>query len=179
MTLYSILIIHGLNYHVLKESFYLKQWSFLTRMTIKEYLRFASSQLALRTDTGGHNFIKYQPENLDMTVHAYCQSGMGKYVVIITDESYKKRLVARALEEIFDNVNDLDNLIKRYNQPDQWDKIEKELNDTREILLDDISKLVERQENISNLVEKTEEISFVSKAFMKKSKDLNRCCVII
>jgi synaptobrevin family protein YKT6 len=73
-------------------------------------------------------------------------------------------------------------MIQKYQQPEQVDsmmQIEKDLDATKGILLKSIDQLLVRGERLEDLAAKSNDLSFQSKAFMQKSKDLNSCCVIL
>jgi len=58
-------------------------------------------------------------------------------------------------------------------------KIEKDLNETREVLIQNVEKLLVRGERLEELMEKSQDLSFQSKAFAKQAKSLNSCCTIL
>eukprot|EP01130_Rhizamoeba_saxonica_P000212 TRINITY_DN10200_c0_g1_i1.p1 TRINITY_DN10200_c0_g1~~TRINITY_DN10200_c0_g1_i1.p1 ORF type:complete len:244 (-),score=53.38 TRINITY_DN10200_c0_g1_i1:31-762(-) len=57
---------------------------------------------------------------------------------------------------------------------DKFKQIDKQLNDTKVVLLNNIEKVIERGERIENLVDKTEHLSTTSLSFKNKSRDLER-----
>ncbi len=73
-------------------------------------------------------------------------------------------------------------MIAQYQQPDKVDnimQIEKDLDETKAVLVKSIDQLLVRGEKLEDLAQKSQDLSFQSKAFMKKSEDLNSCCTII
>jgi synaptobrevin family protein YKT6 len=79
-------------------------------------------------------------------------------------------------------VPTIKNLLAQYSKPDQVDKlfkVQRDLDDTKEILLKSIDDLLERQEKLDDLITKTNDLSFQSKTLVKNSEKLNRCCTIL
>lgn len=73
-------------------------------------------------------------------------------------------------------------LLSKYQKPESADpvmKIDKDLRETKEIMMVNIEKILERGEKIEDLVDRTNELSTSSKLFVKQAEKLNRCCVII
>ncbi len=185
----------------ISEVFDLSEYGFLTRGTIKEYIRFASRNLASRTGPNQHQNIKYQPEDsskdLDIIFYACCATSIDNIsVVVITNDTYDLRvahvLIKKVLEKVGNNITNYDKdtnidyglniLLKQFQKPEQIDniaKINQDLDETKEVLVDGINSLLLRGEKLDDLVKKSEDLSFASKAFHQKSKDLNRCCNII
>ncbi len=80
------------------------------------------------------------------------------------------------------SVPALEKMLVQYQDPKNVDKIvaiRKDIDETREVLIKTIDQLLERGEKLENLASKSEDLSFQSKAFLNKSEDLNRCCVIL
>ncbi|OHT01380.1 Synaptobrevin YKT6 [Tritrichomonas foetus] len=59
---------------------------------------------------------------------------------------------------------------------DRLAQIQKNLDDTREIMILNMEKAIGREKSLEELCEKSQEISNQSKIFVRQSKDLNRCC---
>jgi synaptobrevin family protein YKT6 len=180
----------------------LGQFSFWTRGTIREFLIFASREVAGRTNLGERNCIRHSPKDMDMEFHTHCyvnSEGLGS--VVLTGGQYNQRvaftLVAKALEELkklgaesflkytTDTSLTLDTvaaLFKKFQVPEEADsitKIEKDLAETREVLIQNVEKLLVRGERLEELMEKSQDLSFQSKAFAKQAKSLNSCCTIL
>eukprot|EP01124_Arcella_intermedia_P012779 TRINITY_DN1914_c0_g1_i1.p1 TRINITY_DN1914_c0_g1~~TRINITY_DN1914_c0_g1_i1.p1 ORF type:complete len:200 (-),score=43.55 TRINITY_DN1914_c0_g1_i1:19-618(-) len=76
----------------------------------------------------------------------------------------------------------MDELIKKYQDPTEADKIlkiKKDLDETKEIVMKTMDQLLERGEKLDNLIDLSNDLSFQSKAFAKKSEELNSCCTIL
>ena len=71
---------------------------------------------------------------------------------------------------------DLAPLMAKYQTPTEADsiaKIERDLDETKEILTKTIDDLLVRGEKLEDLSERSDDLSFKSKQFMKQSRSLN------
>ncbi len=76
----------------------------------------------------------------------------------------------------------LDQAIIKYQDPanaDQIMKIQKHLDETREILHNTIDSVLQRGEKLEDLVERSNELSMQSKHFYKQAKKANSCCAVV
>ena len=62
---------------------------------------------------------------------------------------------------------------------DQIMKIQKNLDETREILHNTIDNVLARGEKLEDLVERSGELSAQSKLFYKQAKKANSCCAVV
>ena len=77
------------------------------------------------------------------------------------------------------SVPELTSLLKKYQNPqevDQLMKIQADVDETKEIMVKNIDKLLDRNEKLEDLVAKSDDLSMQSKTFMKQSKKMNSCC---
>lgn len=76
----------------------------------------------------------------------------------------------------------LEVLLAKYQDPasaDQIMKIQKNLDETRDVLHSTIDSVLQRGEKLEDLVERSGELSAQSKLFYKQAKRANSCCVVI
>lgn len=79
-------------------------------------------------------------------------------------------------------VQGLNAALLKYQKPEEADKIlkiQKELDETKAVLVKSIDDLLTRGEKIEDLARKSNDLSFQSKAFVEKSEELNSCCTIL
>jgi len=179
-------------------------FSFWTRGTIREFLIFASREVVSRTKLAERNCIRYTPKDIDVEFHSHCYvnaDGLG--CVVLTGGEYNQRvaftLLAKTLEEVKKagssdsllkyktdtniNLDTVTAIFKKFQVPEEADtimKIEKDLAETREVLIKNVEKLLVRQERLEELMERSQDLSFQSKAFAKQAKALNGwCCTIL
>ena len=78
-------------------------------------------------------------------------------------------------------LESLDGYLAKYQDPaaaDKVTKIQKDLEDTTQILHKTIDSVLERGVKLDNLVERSDDLSRQSKLFYKQAKKTNSCCVI-
>ncbi len=76
----------------------------------------------------------------------------------------------------------LEQSLQDYQDPAQMDKllkVDQQLNQTKEILLQTIDKVLQRGEKLDDLVEKSKNLTDASKVFYKQARKTNSCCVIM
>lgn len=76
----------------------------------------------------------------------------------------------------------LDQEVVKYQDPsnaDQIMKIQKNLDETRDILHNTIDNVLARGEKLEDLVERSGELSSQSKMFYKEAKRANSCCAVV
>jgi synaptobrevin family protein YKT6 len=157
--------------------------SFLTKTFIK------------RTEPGQRQSITHE----GYVVHCYVRSdGLGGTVT--TDTEYPARvafvLLGQLLDEFATAVGDswknctvpesitfppLEEYLQKYQDPsaaDKITKIQKDLDETTQILHKTIDSVLERGVKLDSLVERSNDLSAQSKMFYKQAKKTNSCCVI-
>lgn len=70
----------------------------------------------------------------------------------------------------------------KYQEPTNVDKIlklDKQLNETKEVLYQTIDKVLARGEKLDELVAKSDGLSAQSKLFYKQAKKTNSCCIVM
>ena len=80
------------------------------------------------------------------------------------------------------DFKELKESIINYQDPKQADKIysiNKQLDETLDVMKKNIDKVLDRGVKIEELVKKSKDLSYTSKQFYKNSKNLNRCCIIV
>lgn len=76
----------------------------------------------------------------------------------------------------------IDAAIMKYQDPAQADqimRIQKNLDETREVLHNTIESVLQRGEKLEDLVERSGELSAQSKMFYKQAKRANSCCAVV
>eukprot|EP00945_MAST-04E_sp_MAST-4E-sp1_P005534 g5534.t1 len=125
----------------------------------------------------------------------------GLAMCVVTDKEYPSRVafsmvadILRKYEETtgkmwqtsvansFDTFAPLTEAIQKYQDPNEADKIckiQKELDDTMNVMHSTIDKVLERGVKLDDLVEKSKDLSGQSKMFYKTARDHNRCCIVM
>ncbi|KAL6070396.1 palmitoyltransferase [Balamuthia mandrillaris] len=173
--------------------FELSSFSFFKRPTIKELVTFFCRQVVQRTKPGEKNVV----DQGDYVCHCFV-SGDRLASAIITDKDYPTRvglsLAALVMREFNNQHSDnwqgqthdvqldtpaLHTLLEKYQKPDEADnilKIQKELDDVKEILHKSMEDLLTRGDKLENIIEKSEDLSASSKQFLWQAKKTNSCC---
>lgn len=169
MKIYSIIIFKDDN--IYKSVFNISDVSFLYRRNVKEFLIFLSKTVSSKYD-GNKLFITEKQYNIHIDGHDNMVN------VIITDIDYYNNVVMMIMNELNSN-DDLDKIIKKYENPNDFDKIKKikeTINTTKIVVLDTIDKILERGQKIDDLIAKSDELSITSKEFYKEAKKTNSWC---
>lgn len=174
----------------------LSTFSFFQRSGVKEMLMFLTKTFTKRTEPGQRQSIAHE----GYVVHCYVRSdGLGG--AVISDSEYPARvafvLLGEMLEDYTSAVGDTwktvvtpesvvypkleEHYLAKYQDPaaaDKVTKIQKDLDETTQILHKTIDSVLERGVKLDNLVERSNDLSAQSKMFYRQAKKTNSCCVI-
>lgn len=199
MTIISLLI--GKKGHTLEDTvilthvFCLKDYYYFQKKTVKEMCIFAGRNLIFRTESGKFSDVEHGDYNISsMSI------GNLSICAILNDDKYPLRVMHRFLRRTLDNYRELhgekcemvntylglpmENLsetLEKAQNPNDVDKmynITQMIESTKEIMKQNIEKVLERGENIDELVQRSKDLSKSSKDFYRTSKKFNRCCII-
>eukprot|EP01083_Nonionella_stella_P280865 955671_1 len=154
-----------------------------------------------RTQPGQRQSITHE----SYIVHCYVRSD-GLAGAVTTDLEYPSRVAFVLLTQVLDEFTNahgnswegkssagaasdeytmefppLETYLVKYQDPAAADKvtrIQKDLDDTTQILHKTIDSVLERGVKLDNLVERSNDLSAQSKMFYKQAKKTNSCCVI-
>lgn len=164
------------NYEPIASHFDSSSIPFWSRSSVHELCLFACKQIA------ENSTVPLSTTVYNENYYCHLQQDEKIAVALITDSEYPSRVAFDLTNAISKNKNNLVDLFNRYQDPVNVDKIlliQKELAETKEILFQNIDKLLNRGESLHELVEKSENLSFQSKLFAKETKKLNRCCTLL
>jgi synaptobrevin homolog YKT6 len=158
-------------------------------------LMFLTKTFMKRTEPGQRQSVEHE----GYVVHCYVR-GDGLGGTVTTDEEYPARvafvLLGQILEEFCTTMGDAwktsvqpeslpfpaaEQYIQKYQNPAEADKvtkIQRDLDETTQILHKTIDSVLERGVKLDNLVDKSNDLSAQSKLFYKQAKKTNSCCVI-
>ena len=171
MYLYTINIYTGTT--LIKTHKNLSRFGFFQKNTVSEFMDFMSKTLIEETLDNTFSVVK---DNYKITVFRTPNNSYS----VITDLEYPDRL----LYQLYNNLtkhNDLEQLFKEYSNPeiDKFTLINKELDETKQILHKTIENVLNRGSKLDDLINATDDLSNTSKIFYKQSKKMNSCCVIL
>lgn len=182
----------------LSSEFELSFLNFLKRNFAKEPIRFAARTASTRTKNG--ETLQVTGEEFEGMIVYIRVTTQGTAFVIIADKEYpksaafkvtaeiEKRFFLFKSEEQLSNFNsdtdvgfsELPELLKKYQDPDQADKlrkIESQLTEIETNLSKTMSELLERGENLDDLMKASEDIGNTAFQFYQNAKKTNqRCC---
>lgn len=173
----------------------LSSFGYFQRQGVKEMLTFFSKTFTKRTQPGQRQSITHE----SYVVHCYVRSD-GLAGSVTTDLEYPSRVAFVLLTQVMDEftsvhgtswrgvtqpysmtLDSLEGYLAKYQDPaaaDKVTKIQKDLEDTTQILHKTIDSVLERGVKLDNLVERSDDLSRQSKLFYKQAKKTNSCCVI-
>jgi len=173
----------------------LSSFSFFTRGTIAEHLRFGSRTVCQRTKEGARQTVGLKDN--PFLCHCYVRLD-GLCGIAVSDLDYPQRvvysLINKVLAEFEKQSADKWKLVeadqeleppflveqmRAYQDPNSADKIsqiQKELDEVKDVMHKNIEEVLKRGETLDTLMEKSADLSASSVVFAKKAKDQNKCC---
>ena len=158
-------------------------------------LSFLSKTFTKRTAKGQRQSITHE----SYVVHCYVRSD-GLAGTVTTDLEYPSRVAYVLLTQLLDDFTNtmgdswtsvdqpdsvtfapIEEYLQKYQNPAEADKvtkIQKDLDETTQVLHKTIDSVLERGVKLDNLVERSDDLSRQSKMFYKQAKKTNSCCVI-
>jgi synaptobrevin family protein YKT6 len=139
-------------------------------------------------------------EEKDYKFHTYAKSN-SLCAIAITEQSYPDLVAQQLLSKMMDEFESkhpyntysspsatslplpsLNTYVTQYQNSDEVDsigKVQRELDETKQVLHKTIESLLERGEKIDNLVQKSDDLSAQSKMFYTQAKKQNSCCIVM
>jgi len=173
----------------------LSSYGYFQKQGVKEMITFFTKTFTKRTQPGQRQSITHE----SYVVHCYVRSD-GLAGAVTTDLEYPSRVAFVLLTQLLDEFTGamgnawrsatepnsidfpaLESYLVKYQDPaaaDKVTKIQKDLDDTTQILHKTIDSVLERGVKLDNLVERSNDLSQQSKMFYKQAKKTNSCCVI-
>jgi len=173
----------------------LSDFSYFTRRTAAEHLRFATRTLVQRTSCGARQCVGLQ--DIPYLCHVFVRSdGLGG--VVVADRDYPQRvaysLINKSMgdfelkagakwkdaeKDVEDENASLAADMQRYQNPteaDKLSKIQKTLDDVKDLMVKNMEEVLKRGESLDALMEKSQDLSAMSVTFYKKARKANSCC---
>ncbi|CAF1301994.1 unnamed protein product [Rotaria sordida] len=181
---------------ILQDEFNLESFGYFQRHHIRQILVFSARTVTERTALGVRQSVTFD-EHLNGMVHVFVRPD-GLASVTISDNEYPQRVAYNLLSKVMndfsnlyppaswsqmekktDRLASLSELLKKYQNPQEADllmSLEKDIDDTKVVLINTIEKLLERGENIDKLLQQSKDLSDVTKGFAETAKKTNKCC---
>jgi synaptobrevin homolog YKT6 len=182
----------------LYNAYYSSKFPFFARSNIKKILIEIGREIIKRIKSDTFYSIKVDKDNINGIVHGYVNNGIG--CIIIDDNKnhtehikgfLKKSLMIMSEQashyeiiksDIYLTNKELDKFFIDGNDELKNDKliqVRNEVDVTKAVILDSIDALLERGEKIEDLLIRNETLEKEAREYLKRTKDLNRCCQII
>ncbi|KAG5192655.1 soluble NSF attachment protein receptor [Tribonema minus] len=179
---------------VLSQASDLSSFGFFQRAGIKEMCTFFSKTIVKRTPAGQRQTVQHE----DYNVHVYVRHD-GLAATITADMEYPMRVAFVLLMNMMDQFSEqiqwqaetreeaivfapMQQAIVDYQDPakaDKITKIQRDLDDTTNVLHKTIESVLERGVKLDDLVDRSDSLSRQSKMFYKQAKKTNSCCVVM
>jgi len=183
---------------LLGSAHHLPELYFWQKTSAKDVCLFAGREVTHRLHPGDAKSLKYK----EYLCHARIVTVDDVHIacVVMTDEQYPGRVVntfivkaldrfleAHSLKEI-SQYRDKDvslpcvgveELLAAYQKPEEADtimRLEKQLDETKETLVDTLDVLLRRGERLEDLSERSADLSYKSKAFLRNTEAMNAWC---
>jgi len=178
----------------LAESLKLDNFSMWTRSGVKENVTFACRTIVKRTEIGCRQTVGLT--DIPYKVHVYVRYD-GLTCVLVSDDDYPVRvafgLISKTLNTFSEKVGDkwkritkdqeveppfMKEDLTQFQDPnnDKINKIQRDLDEIKDIMYKNIDELLKRGETLDALLDKSGDVSALSKQFYHKAKKQNSCC---
>jgi synaptobrevin family protein YKT6 len=178
---------------VLSANYDMSTFGFFQRGKAKEFCTFASRTVAARSTLNvrakvaqeEHMCYFYRLQNgvtAVVTGNAQYPDRVAFDLVVKAANSYNDRSGATSVAIVSDQFvenSELMSLLAQYQNPTEADKIlklQKDLNEVKTIMYDNIEKLLERGQKIDDLVAQSQDLGMGAKAFYDAGRRMNRRC---
>lgn len=177
----------------LKSASDVSSFGYFQRKSVQEFMRFTAKVFTERSDLA----TRSSGQHKEYVCHVYLRSDR-LAGVLISDLEYPSRVAHTLLSNVLNEFSEqipstrwssmiedqapyikLEQYLAKYQNPNEADsmtKIQNEIDETKIILHNAITGILERGEKLDDLVEKSEDLSLQSKLFYKTAKKTNQCC---
>ncbi|KAJ1611517.1 synaptobrevin/VAMP-like protein [Cryptosporidium canis] len=203
MKLLSILLYKWDSEHpiLLTSNYNLVDYNFFQRKTIQEHIAFHSRLLCSRVQEGNRVTVTF-PQDIGHCHIYISNSGLG--VCCITSPDYPVRCAFSLLNDYLkaymdsknhdtllsldlskvnkdqnESIPECEEIFKKYQDPlnnDKIFKVQKDLDEVRDVMLKNIEDLLHRGETLDTLMQKSSDLSAASYQFYRTAKKNNQCC---
>lgn len=162
---------------ILEKYFYLKEFSFFTRGSVKEAILMISQEVSSRITT--YDFQSLIHTFNDKRTYLVFTIVYGEHIFVACADGEYIPSVAHSFLDKSRGCLDKDKLLEEYQDSKSKDtlgKIKTEITETKEVCIKTLNSLFERGEKLDDLIDKSEQLSKSSKLFYKAAHKRNKCC---
>ncbi|KAH8732191.1 putative snare protein [Phaeosphaeriaceae sp. PMI808] len=173
--------------------------NWMKRMKISPFIPIGASNVATETDAGVRKATYV--EDAEHYVHSYTRPE-GLCGIIVSDKDYPDHIAQTYLSILLDKFlsdfprtayanfakgspqlqwSELEPYIKKWDKPadDKMLEVQRQLDETKEILHKTIQQATMRGDKIDDLIAKSDNLNASSKMFYTQAKKQNSCCVVM
>ncbi|CAF1044161.1 unnamed protein product [Adineta steineri] len=201
MKILALFVLHkegDKNVRILQNEFNLESFGYFERRGVQPLLVFSARTVTERTALDTRQSVEAD-QNVNAMVHVYVRRD-GLASVLVADSEYPQRVAHTLLSKVMDDFTamyppsswgsmgeqtgkmvSLGETLKKYQNPSEADplmRLQKDLDDTKDILKSTLVNVLERGEKIDDLVARSNDLSFEAKAFYTTARKTNRCCTL-
>jgi len=170
---------------------------FFHRSTIREFIKFHARTIAERTQVGRRQSVQME-DNMGMAhtwIHPQKIAG-----IILCGPDYPMRVAYQLISEVIrlfmdkmagkwenqladvclnNEFPEADDMLKKFQNPQEADKIskiEKDLEEVKQMVVLSMDDILKRGENLDSLMQKSNDLSSSSAQFYRTAKKNNQCC---
>ncbi|CRH01152.1 SNARE protein, putative [Plasmodium relictum] len=183
----------------LSASFDLSSFPFFHRSSLKEHIYFHSRLVCSRTPKGNREVIELESGIGHLHIYTNIQNNIS--ILVLSTPSYPLRIAFGLIDNAhklfiekckgqYENItqdlkegslfnNELNELLKKYQNPSEADKllkVQKDLDEVKDVMLKNIEDLLQRGEKLDDLMKKSQDLSNSSYQFYRQAKKNNQCC---
>lgn len=176
-----VILLYDSDKTLIKSTYNLKDFFFLYRTTIQSNIEQLSKDCLPHIQPSMIYNVKDIVEDIAIIIYGYYLVD-NRYIIIITNLYYPRYVTYQLLTtlKICHSLN-VETIFQTYQNPYEVDKLlqlDRELDETKTIILDSVQKLLDRGESIQDIIDRTQVLEDSSKTFLIKSKKLN-CCILL
>ena len=180
-------------------------FGFFERRTLSQLMMLAAREGTKNIRRIHNRFITIIDKKypIDVALHLFCDEEFKFVISMVTDTIYPSAVCKRLMIDILNNFNlyhkteieksvitsDIDiknefliSIIEKYQDPSSYCKLEKvkeDIEEIKELMINNIELILQRGVKLEELVQMSEDLSKESKRFLKASKKVNSCCIIM
>jgi synaptobrevin family protein YKT6 len=179
---------------ILSSAYYLDDFMFWEKSSARELMKFVSREVVERVRNGKssilhqgylcHAYVRYDdlacaiicdeeyPENIVYSL-------ISEIIIRFLEKGYEWSSVTEDVEFEFPFIQDKISDWQDSTKVDKLQQIQKDIELTKETVIKTIDQLLERGEKLETLASRSDDLSYNSRIFLDKSKEMNSCCNIL
>ena len=173
-------------------------FNWFQRKYVREFMTFSCRECIKAMDKDKFITFNHELEKIKYNIYGFTLNHK-LYCAMITNDKYPAQLCKGIGIDLlknfvksypkFETTKDINMPYKRIksdiihyeksSQFDKMEKIQKDIEEVKGIMIQNIDKILEKGEKLDELVEKSNDLSQQSKMFYKQANKMNSCCIIL